>query len=196
MTVILRSFAASLATLALAAACGGATASAGAASRATTSSNWSGYAVTGTSFQRVSAAWRVPAVDCSAGEGYSASWVGLGGYSTTSQALEQTGTEADCDAAGHASYSAWWELVPDAVQTVRLTLHAGDRIAASVEVAGKRVTMRLADTTRGTTYKRILTARVVDVSSAEWILEAPEGCAGERARALRHPRQQDAARRP
>ena len=42
---------------------------------------------------------------------YSSVWVGLGGYAQTSRALEQIGTEADCSAAGQATYSAWFEVV-------------------------------------------------------------------------------------
>lgn len=156
---------------------------AGAEAQATTdtatSSNWSGYAVTGATFRRVSAAWKVPTVDCSSGTaGYTANWVGLGGNAATSEALEQTGTESDCTTAGVARYSAWWEVVPDAAHTAKLKVTAGDRVTASVEVSGHRVTMRLTDTTRGTSFKKVMTAAAVDVSSAEWILEAPAACTG------------------
>lgn len=147
------------------------------AAAAATSSNWSGYAVTGATFRRVSAAWKVPTVDCSSGSaGYTANWVGLGGNSETSAALEQTGTESDCTAAGVARYSAWWEVVPDAARTAKLKVTGGDRVTASVEVTGRRVTMRLTNTTRGTSYKKVMTADAVDVTSAEWILEAPAAC--------------------
>ena len=88
------------------------TASAGTA----VSSNWSGYAVSGATFATVSGAWTQPAADCSSASSITASafWVGLGGNSETSNALEQTGTEADCNADGNATYSAWYELVPAA----------------------------------------------------------------------------------
>lgn len=148
----------------------------------TTSTNWSGYAATGAHFRQVTSAWRVPTVDCSAGTaGWTANWVGLGGYSTTSQALEQTGTESDCTPAGRARYSAWWEVVPDVSHSARLSVRAGDRIVATVTVVGRRVTMRLANTTRHVAFTRTLTAQAVDVTSAEWVLEAPATCASTSA---------------
>jgi hypothetical protein len=81
-----------------------------AATTSATSSNWAGYAAhrSGVRFHSVTGTWTVPTVDCSSQtRAWSANWIGLGGYSTSSNALEQTGTEADCDAAGHASYSSW-----------------------------------------------------------------------------------------
>ena len=72
-----------------------------------TSSNWAGYAVSGsgtgttpTSFTAVSGSWVQAAATCTAGSpGYSAFWVGLGGFATGSRTLEQIGTEADCSSA-------------------------------------------------------------------------------------------------
>src|SRR4051794_32080572 len=58
-----------------------------------TSSNWSGYAVTGGTYTSVSASWTEPSVSCS-GTAYSSFWVGLDG--DTSSTVEQTGTDADC----------------------------------------------------------------------------------------------------
>src|SRR5271156_2413075 len=71
----------------------------------TMSSNWAGYAVTGTSkspvrFRTVSAHWVQPSVPCTSGQSYSGFWVGLGGYRQSSQALEQIGTDADCSSSG------------------------------------------------------------------------------------------------
>src|SRR3954452_21881383 len=103
-----------------------------------TSSNWAGYAVrkSGVTFRHVTATWTQRAVDCStsSGRSYSAYCVGLGGFSQTSQALEQIGTDADCTSAGSAKYIAWYELVPSAsVNISSLTIHPGDRMSASVD---------------------------------------------------------------
>ena len=57
----------------------------------TQSTNWAGYAVhrDGASFHRVSANWTAPSASCTSGQpSYSSAWVGLGGYSPTSSALE------------------------------------------------------------------------------------------------------------
>lgn len=151
-----------------------------AAAAATTSSNWAGYAVTrpGGSFRKVTGNWTVPTVACTAGQPtYSASWVGLGGYDTSSQALEQTGTESDCTASGTAHYSAWYELVPDTSHSVSLGVRPGDAMTATVTVTGTTVRLRLIDRTRGTSITKVLHAKVVDTKSAEWIVESPAVCA-------------------
>ena len=43
---------------------------------------------------------------------FAAFWVGLGGYSLHSRALEQIGSEADCDRQGALFYYAWFEFYP------------------------------------------------------------------------------------
>jgi hypothetical protein len=143
------------------------------------SSNWAGYAVhrPGVHFREVSAFWREPSASCTSGnESYSATWVGLGGYSTTSKALEQIGTEVDCTASGRLVSSAWYELVPAASQTISLTVHPGDVMSASVNVVNHRVTVTLNDLTRRRSFTKTLHAASIDVSSAEWIVEAPSDC--------------------
>jgi hypothetical protein len=143
------------------------------------SSNWAGYAVhrSGVSFKEVSAAWKEPTLSCRRGaDTYSAMWVGLGGYYQTSNALEQIGTEVDCKKDGSVQASAWYELVPDPSQTIHLTVKPGDTIAASVSVTGSRAQLALADTTRHWTFTRTFTPSSIDISSAEWILEAPSAC--------------------
>ena len=150
---------------------------AGTAAKAATtvSSNWAGYAVSGTTFSSVSGTWTQPAAVCSgtAGTTASAFWVGLGGNSETSSSLEQTGTEADCATGGTATYSAWYELVPAASVKVRLTVSAGDRISATVKVARESVTVKLRNLTTGKTFTKTLRMAAPDTSSAEWIAEAP-----------------------
>ena len=62
----------------------------------TTSTNWSGYAVTGAngSFHSVSASWTEPTATCTGSAKYASFWVGLDGFSSNS--VEQTGTDSDC----------------------------------------------------------------------------------------------------
>jgi hypothetical protein len=157
------------------------------------SSNWSGYAAaapTGgtTAFSDVTATWVQPKAKCSAGrEDSAAFWVGLGGDSADSQSLEQLGTEADCDASGTApTYGAWWEIVPAASVPIPLKIRAGDRVTAAVLVNGQAVTLSLKDTTRRTRFSKTVTlTQPLDVSSAEWIAEAPSICtANGRCRAV------------
>jgi hypothetical protein len=150
----------------------------GRAAATETSSNWSGYVVTAAkSFTTVSATSVVPRATCTAGQAASAAaWVGLGGDAEGSESLEQIGSELDCAASGTAAYSLWYELVPAASVPIRLAVAPGDHVAASVRVAGTRVTLRIANLTRGTRFAKTLTMAAPDTSSAEWIVEAPSAC--------------------
>jgi hypothetical protein len=150
-----------------------------AATSRSTSTNWAGYAVTksGTKFRHVSGTWVQPAVDCSQGAGtYSSVWVGLGGFKQTSTALEQIGTDADCSASGKATYSTWYELVPDTSHSAQITVRPGDTMHASAAVSGTTVTLTIKNVTRATSFTKVLRAAAVDVTSAEWIVEAPSLC--------------------
>jgi hypothetical protein len=57
-----------------------------------------------------------------------------------------------------------------------MRVRTGDTIAATVTVRGHQVRIALADRTTGARFTRTLTAAAVDVSSAEWIVEAPSAC--------------------
>ena len=147
----------------------------------TNSSNWAGYAGhrSGVQFRSVSARWRIPAATCNAGSAsYSSIWVGLGGYSHRSKALEQTGTELDCTRGGRAIYSAWYELVPAPSHDLDLRVEPGDAMRATVTARGHQVTLALQDLSSGRSFRRTFTVFRLDRASAEWILEAPSGCDG------------------
>lgn len=141
------------------------------------SQNWAGYAAHGATFEAVSARWRQPKPSCATGKvRYSAMWVGLGGYSLTSNALDQIGTELDCNQRGHYVSSAWYELVPAGSHTLAIKVRPGDLMAASVAVVSQHVTLVLSDLTTKRTFQKTLAPSMVDVTSAEWILEAPSAC--------------------
>ena len=149
------------------------------------SSNWSGYVTVApdgaapTTFSDVTGTWIQPKATCTAGRADAAAfWVGLGGNSSDSPSLEQLGTSVTCD--GNTSiptYAAWWEIVPATSVQIPLKIRPGDRINAAVLVAGQTVTMSLKNLTRHTRFsKRITVSQPLDVSSAEWIAEAPSNC--------------------
>src|SRR5437764_15406098 len=101
-------FACSAAAVALAA-----TPPAAAAATSVVGHNGGGYAVktkSGAKFRKVAGTWVVRKPNCSTrSPGYSAAWVGLGGFGQNPRRLEQTGTDANCTAAGKRRYSAWYE---------------------------------------------------------------------------------------
>jgi hypothetical protein len=154
---------------------GAATASA----NTTASSNWAGYAIhhSGLRFRTVVGSWTQPTATCTGGRAtYSSVWIGIGGYSVTSPALEQIGTELDCTASGRAVSDAWYELVPAASHTTSLVVRPGDRMQASVAVTGSQVKLQITDLTRRRSFIKTLHATVLDTTSAEWIVEAPSAC--------------------
>jgi hypothetical protein len=148
----------------------------------TRSTNWAGYAIhrAGVSFRQVSATWTEPDATCVPWQpSYSAQWVGLGGYRLSSDALEQTGTEVDCSASGKVVTSAWYELVPAPSKTIALRVSPGDVVHATVTVNGNTVVFSLDDETSHRRFHKTLSTPSIDVSSAEWIVEAPSECLGQ-----------------
>jgi hypothetical protein len=147
------------------------------------SANWAGYGVTSLpfgatkSFTNVAGTWVQPAVTCTAGPpSYSAFWVGLGGLTVDSTALEQIGTESNCAADGTASYDAWYEIIPAPPVPLKLVVRPGDTIAAVVTISGKTVKFRIQNLTLHTVVNKKTKMRTPDLSSAEWIAEAPSSC--------------------
>ncbi|HWE80554.1 MAG TPA: G1 family glutamic endopeptidase [Gaiellaceae bacterium] len=152
------------------------------------SSNWAGYVAsagldptTGSAqtFATVSGNWVQPAAKCAAATSSTSAafWVGLGGDSESSNALEQIGTESDCTTNGGARYTAWYELVPAGSVAISLKVSPGDKLAASVGVTGSKVSVKLANLTTGKSFSRLLSMASPDTTSAEWIAEAPSLCA-------------------
>ena len=147
------------------------------AANAEPSSNWAGYAASGAQFSKVSGSWTQPTASCDSGSGDAAFWIGIGGASQGSNALEQTGTEVNCDT-GTPTYSAWYELVPAAPVTIDMAVNPGDKISSTVGVDGNKVSIHLKNETTGKTFDKTLQMDNPDTSSAEWIAEAPSACQG------------------
>jgi hypothetical protein len=145
------------------------------------SANWSGYALqdvnaAGLQFTSVTGTWKVPVMTCTSGSTSSAAfWVGLGGSSDTATGLEQTGTGADCNN-GTVRYYAWYEILPAASVEVPLKVNPGDQITTSVNVNGTTVLVQIKNRTRKTSFTKALQVAAPDLSSAEWIAEAPSAC--------------------
>jgi len=142
-----------------------------------TSSNWAGYAVTHRKpFASVTGRWVQPAATCAdLAPTYSAFWVGLGGFSRRSFAVEQTGTLANCSN-GSPSYTAWYELYPKPPVMLRMAVRSGDTFSATVSVSKKTVAIRIKNVTTGKLFTKRLRMARPDLGSAEWVAEAPSGC--------------------
>lgn len=142
--------------------------------------NWAGYAVA-SDLQNpqpevtvVNGSWTVPSVSDVGIDAFSAVWVGIGGeYGKT---LIQVGTEQDW-ISGAASYSAWYEALPDQSITINsMLISPGDKIEAAVmlvDSGGDVWSVSIADLSSGKSFQINLTYDPGRLSG-EWIVERPD----------------------
>lgn len=139
---------------------------------------WAGYAVRAGagSFVEVRGRWVQPRIVCSRPDSAAAFWIGLGGATRDSQALEQVGTGADCSDRAEVSYSAWYQLWPERAVELPVVVRAGDVIDAAVEVTGAGVTVSFRNASTDVAVSKKIVMRDPEADSAEWIVEAPAVC--------------------
>jgi|SRR5580658_4654212 hypothetical protein len=139
-----------------------------------TSTNWSGYAVTGGTYTYVHGSWTVPAVTCASGENsQSSTWVGLDGWG--SDTVEQLGSTTGC-IFGVAAYFPWTEMYPALPVPLDESMTPGDAMTGSVtsSAGGTSYLLVLTDNTKKWTYRTTAAASPADEDlSAEWITELP-----------------------
>lgn len=143
-----------------------------------TSSNWSGYALTGAApYTSISSNWIQPTANCSVTpSSYSSFWVGLDGYNTNS--VEQTGTDSDCSGTT-PTYYGWYEMYPKFPVNYSNPVVPGDSMSASVVYLGSnQYKLTLSDTTQGWTQTTTQTSTTATRGSAEVIAEAPSSITG------------------
>lgn len=136
-----------------------------------TSTNWSGYDITGSGATHVIGSWTQPAATCSAGENsWSSPWVGLDG--DTSNTVEQTGTDSDCTN-GSPTYYAWYEMYPKGTVQIPMTVTPGDSFTGEVTYSAGAFTLKLTDNTTNKTFSTTISEKRAHLASAEWIEEGP-----------------------
>ena len=159
------------------------------------STNWSGYAVESPNFSapanytvtKVSGSWKVPQVINNTSLGWSSTWVGIDGFSSST--VEQIGTEQDTLATaskyGMPQYYAWYEMYPAYPVTITsVPIHYGDSITASVTYSGTSTdssgtfTLSITNITTGKSFSINQTLTSAKRSAAEWIEEAPSSTSG------------------
>lgn len=134
------------------------------------STNWSGYIDSGSKakFTGVSGTWTVPSVKPGPA-GYSSSWVGIDGNTTTD--LIQAGTEQDWGPDG-VVYYAWYEILPASAMYLG-AVFPGDEISVQLAHAGTASwTVTVDDVTQHTIWSGAVSYSAPG-TSAEWIEEAP-----------------------
>jgi hypothetical protein len=141
------------------------------------STNWAGYADTGSGFSKVTASWTEPTgISSGSTTSLAAFWVGIDGYSSSS--VEQDGTIIE-SYQGTVYYFDWWEIYPvNSVQVVA-NVSPGDHITSTVTRSGSRYTLSVTDSTHtADSFSTTQTYSGAADSSAEWIAEAPSGSSG------------------
>jgi len=147
----------------------------------TASSNWSGYAIaarSGMNVTDVKGSWIVPSIvgPCGATEQHSSFWVGIDGF--RSPTVEQIGTESSC-VNGAATYFAWYEFYPKYAQLVhQVKVNPGDTISAEVKYASGKFNLTITNVTTGKSFSKMGIVKNAQLSSAEWIAEAPSSKTG------------------
>jgi hypothetical protein len=150
------------------------------------SQNWSGYAAetnlntpASNAVTAVSGSWTVPTVTGKT-TAFSAIWVGIDGANSSSNSVEQLGTEQNTSRSGAATYDAWWEMFPNpSVRISSLTISPGDKMSASVTTDGLGTfTLQMTDNTTGQSFSTTQSSTSAQRSSAEWIVEAPSSFFG------------------
>jgi hypothetical protein len=145
--------------------------------------NWAGYAASfgTTTFRFVSAQFTAPSLDCTGvtdpNGAWSAHWVGLDGFRSTSTTVEQTGLVAWCNGTTPV-YAPFWEMFPNAPGYPSITVNAGDTISMSVYYnrSTRKFTLTFSDTTNGQKFTRTRACPAGATcrrNSAEAISEAP-----------------------
>jgi hypothetical protein len=137
-----------------------------------TSSNWSGYAETGTSFTHATGTFTIPSIVANGAVGDTSEWVGIDG--TGNSDLIQAGVDEEVDAGSStASIWAWWEILPAYATPVTLPVSAGDTVTVSIdELSAGEWKISIFDVTSGDDFT-IEQAYSGPGTSAEWIVEAP-----------------------
>jgi hypothetical protein len=144
--------------------------------------NWAGYAVTpGSGISAVDSTFTVPSAAI-APPGFSATWGGIGGYTSTD--LIQAGVSEEDPITSTLGllgpqYNAWYEILPAAETPITncagdtsCTVTPGDKMTVKIDNAGGNVWDISIDDAGRWSWSTSLTYASSE-SSAEWIQEAP-----------------------
>ena len=142
--------------------------------------NWSGYATTpGSGVSAVTSTYVVPSADLDP-PGFAATWVGIGGYSTSDLIQAGTGEQSiPSNPILGPQYYAWYEILPASETPLtscsgdaNCTVTPGDTMTVNIHnTGGNNWSVSLTDAGKWSWSKTISYAS--SESSAEWILEAP-----------------------
>jgi hypothetical protein len=134
------------------------------------STNWSGYIAQNGLYTGVAGTWTIPSISYSSTLTSNATWVGIGGKTSTD--LIQAGVYEIANSDG-ATYQAWYELLPDDSTPVSLAVHPGDSISVAILETSPNVwNVVLTNNTSKQQFEKTVNYQS-SFSSAEWIQERP-----------------------
>ena len=138
---------------------------------ANTSSNWSGYAATGTNFSAINGSWTIPEQTASStGLTGDAAWIGIGGIGSSD--LIQIGTQT-FSSNGQVGHKAFYETLPQTAQNISMPIGTSDSISASLtQQSASQWYLSVRDNTNGQHFETTV-AYASSGTSAEWIEEMP-----------------------
>ena len=137
------------------------------------STNWSGYAVEGSSLGAIEGTFNVPTLAASATETDTSEWVGIDGVSNS--ALIQAGIHEQFNPTlGGVVIWAWWEMLPSPETLIgSMVVSRGDQVTVQVaKASGTTWGISVRDNTTGQSFGTQQTYTGPG-TSAEWIVEAP-----------------------
>jgi hypothetical protein len=136
------------------------------------STNWSGYAISGSGATHVVGTWTQPAAVCSPGENsWSSPWVGIDG--NNSNTVEQIGTDTDCSN-GQPFYYAWYEMYPKPLVFINtIPVSPGNTFTGEVTYASGSFTLKLTNLSTGNSFTTVQSSKKARRTSVEWVMEGP-----------------------
>jgi Peptidase A4 family/Putative Ig domain len=139
-----------------------------------TSTNWSGYVLSGATYTGVGGTFNVPTIFSSPTDTATAEWVGIDGASASNPTILQLGVAEDYSlATNRYSVFAWFELFPQPPSLVPLAVTPGDRVTVGMSQAGAGVwTVSMKNETTGQGVAANVSYAGPGLS-AEWVVEAP-----------------------
>lgn len=151
------------------------------------SSNWSGYVGATNiahpqagSVSAVTGTWLIPSLHATSNTTYSASWIGIDGFSNGT--VEQIGTAQNWVNGKQQNY-IWFEMYPNgAYQIVGFPANNGDKITAWINYIGSGVFQMTIENVTRKVYFTVPYSYTTNTSAqrscAEWIMEAPSSNTG------------------
>jgi len=142
----------------------------GTAAISNTSSNWAGYIANNGVYTGVSGTWTIPVITPSTTLTSNATWVGIGGRTTSD--LIQAGVYEIANSDG-VSYQAWYELLPDDSTPITLTVSPGDSLSVAILETSQNIwNIVITNNTTNQQFEKTVSYDS-SLSTAEWIQERP-----------------------